>query len=98
MANLLAAEVGAPVTLTIASVRSQIAGAIRVVVQLQRLSDGKRVVTSIAEITGLEGDILQMQEIYKYVRESTGEDGSVHGNFYATGVRPRFLADLTARG
>src|SRR5215211_5799033 len=52
--------------MTIASVRGQIAAAIKVIVQLQRLADGKRRVTSIAEITGLEGDILQMQEIYKY--------------------------------
>src|SRR5215472_14442277 len=62
---------------TIASIRSQIASAIRVIVQLQRLADGKRRVTSIAEITGLEGDIIQMQEIFKYVRTGTAPDGSV---------------------
>jgi len=84
--------------MTIASVRGQIAAAIRVIVQLQRFSDGKRRVTSIAEVTGLEGDILQMQEIYKYVRTSTDDDGTVQGNFVATGVRPRFLSDLTAQG
>src|SRR5207237_8604605 len=84
--------------MTVASIRGQIAAAIRVIVQLQRLSDGKRVVTSIAEITGLEGDILQMQEIYKYVRTGTASDGTVEGHFQATGVRPRFLAELTARG
>jgi pilus assembly protein CpaF len=84
--------------MTIASIRGQIAAAIRLIVQLQRLSDGKRRVTSIAEITGLEGDIIQMQEIYKFVRTSTGEDGSVQGNFQATGVRPRFLADLVSKG
>ena len=69
------------------------------IVQLQRLSDGKRKVTSIAEITGMEGDIVQMQEIFKYVR--TGTDGRRHrrGPFpRATGVRPRFLAELVARG
>src|SRR5262252_3482149 len=84
--------------MTIASIRGQIAAAIRVVVQLQRLSDGKRCVTSIAEITGLEGDIIQMQETYKFVRESTAEDGTVQGHFQATGVRPRFLSDLVAKG
>ena len=84
--------------MTIASVRGQIAAAIRLIVQLQRLSDGKRRVTSIAEITGLEGDILQMQEIFKFVRTGTGEDGTVLGHFQATGVRPRFLADLVAKG
>jgi pilus assembly protein CpaF len=84
--------------MTIASVRGQIAAAIRLIVQLQRLSDGKRRVTSIAEITGLEGDILQMQEIFKFVRTGTGDDGAVLGHFQATGVRPRFLADLVAKG
>ena len=54
--------------MTVASIRGQIAAAIRVIVQLSRLSDGKRKVMSIAEITGLESDIIQMQEIYKYVR------------------------------
>jgi pilus assembly protein CpaF len=84
--------------MTIASVRGQIAAAIRLIVQLQRMSDGKRRVTSIAEITGLEGDILQMQEIFKFVRTGTGDDGTVHGHFQATGVRPRFLGDLVAKG
>src|SRR6202163_4909388 len=84
--------------MTIASIRGQIAAAIRVIVQLSRLSDGKRKVTSIAEITGMEGDILQMQEIYKFVRTSTLEDGTIQGHFVATGIRPRFLADLVAKG
>jgi len=84
--------------MTIASIRGQIAAAIRVIVQLQRFSDGKRRVTSIAEITGLESDILQMQEIFRYHRTSTGDDGKVEGHFQATGVRPRFLGDLVAQG
>ena len=84
--------------MTVGSIRGQISAAIRMIVQLQRLSDGKRRVTSIAEITGMEGDIVQMQEIYKFVRTSTAEDGTVQGHFQATGVRPRFLADLTAKG
>jgi pilus assembly protein CpaF len=84
--------------MTVASIRGQIASAIRVIVQLQRLSDGKRKVTSIAEITGLEGDIIQMQEIFKFVRTGTAPDNSVIGHFQATGVRPRFLNDLLAMG
>jgi pilus assembly protein CpaF len=84
--------------MTIASIRGQIAAAIRVIVQLQRLSDGKRKVTSIAEITGMEGDIIQMQEIYRFVRTATLEDGAVQGHFAATGIRPRFLAELAAKG
>jgi pilus assembly protein CpaF len=84
--------------MTIPSIRGQIAAAIRMIVQLQRLSDGKRRVTSVAEITGMEGDIVQMQEIYRYVRTGTAADGTVEGHFQATGVRPRFLGELAARG
>ena len=84
--------------MTIASIRGQIAAAVRLIVQLQRMPDGKRRVTSVAEITGMEGDIVQMQEIFKYVRTGTAEDGTVEGHFAATGVRPRFLTELLARG
>jgi pilus assembly protein CpaF len=55
-------------------------------------------VTSIAEITGLEGDIIQMQEIFKFVRTGTAPDGTVQGHFQATGVRPRFLTHLANQG
>ena len=65
---------------------------------MSRQSDGKRKVTSIAEITGLEGDIIQMQEIFKYVRTGTAADGTVQGHFAATGVRPRFLSHLANQG
>jgi pilus assembly protein CpaF len=84
--------------MTVSSIRGQIAGAIQLIVQLQRQSDGKRKVTSIAEITGLEGDIIQMQEIYKFVRTGTGADGAVLGHFAATGIRPRFLGELANQG
>ena len=84
--------------MTISSIRGQIASAIQLIIQLQRLSDGQRKVTSVAEITGMEGDIIQMQEIFKYVRERTEDDGKVVGAHWATGVRPRFLADLKAQG
>src|SRR5499433_1403967 len=67
--------------MTVASIRGQIAAAIRMIVQLQRLSDGKRKVTSVAEITGLEGETIQMQEIYKFVRTGTGPDNAVEGHF-----------------
>jgi pilus assembly protein CpaF len=84
--------------MTVASIRGQIANAVQLIVQLQRQSDGKRKVTSIAEITGLEGDIIQMQEIFKYVRTGTAPDGTVQGHFQATGVRPRFLTQLLNQG
>src|SRR5471032_1432128 len=83
--------------MTIASIRGQIAGAIQLIVQLSRQSDGKRKVTSIAEITGLEGDIIQMQEIFKYIRTGTKADGTVEGHFQATGVGPRFLGRWSTR-
>ncbi|HTQ83880.1 MAG TPA: CpaF family protein [Pseudolabrys sp.] len=83
---------------TVASIRAQIGAAIRLVVQLQRFPDGKRRVTSISEITGLEGDTILMQEIYKFVRTGTGPDGSVEGHFQPTGIRPRYFADLVPGG
>src|SRR3974390_2781945 len=88
----------AGMSMSVTSIRSQIAGAIQLIVQLQRQSDGKRKVTSIAEITGLEGDIIQMQEIFKFVRTGTAPDGTVQGHFAATGVRPRFLNHLANQG
>src|SRR5579871_3823483 len=84
--------------MTVASIRGQIAAAVQLIVQLQRQSDGKRKVTSIAEVTGLEGDIIQMQEIFKFVRTGTAADGTVEGHFQATGVRPRFLSHLVNQG
>jgi pilus assembly protein CpaF len=80
------------------SVRAQIASAIRVVVQLQRLSDGTRRVVSVSEIVGMEGDVIQMQTIYEFVRLATDADGVVRGEFRATGVRPRFLDQLKLVG
>lgn len=80
------------------SIRSQISAAICLVVQLQRLSDGSRRVTSIAEITGMEGDIVQMQEIFRFVRTSTEPNGKIIGHYEATGMRPRFLQELVAHG
>lgn len=84
--------------MTVASIRSQISSAIHLIVQLTRMSDGKRKMTSISEITGMEGDIIQMQEIFRFNRIRTEADGSIVGEFRATGIRPRFLEDLIAKG
>jgi pilus assembly protein CpaF len=84
--------------MTTSSIRSQIASAIRVVLQLQRLPDGKRRVTSIGEVTGMEGDVIQMHEIFKFNKEHTDEKGNIHGSFRATGIRPQFLSELKAYG
>ncbi len=80
------------------AIRSQIASALKLVVQVQRLPDGSRRVTSISEITGMEGDVIQMHEIFHFVKERTDAEGRLHGHFQATGIRPQFLADLRAYG
>jgi pilus assembly protein CpaF len=80
------------------SVRSQIASAIRLLVQLQRLPDGRRKVVGIGEITGMEGEVVQMHDVYRFVKEHTDDQGHVHGTFRATGIRPTFLADLKHMG
>lgn len=78
--------------------RQQISSAIGVVVQIARLTDGKRKIVSIQEITGMEGEIITMQEIFKYTQTGVSTDGTVNGHFGATGVRPRFLERLHAFG
>jgi pilus assembly protein CpaF len=93
--NMLAmAGFNAPVRVA----RAQIASAISVVVQTNRLSDGRRKLTSIAEITGMEGEMITMQEIFVFKQTGVREDGSVKGHFQACGVRPRFVEQLKARG
>jgi len=84
--------------ITMASIRSQVASAIHVVIQLQRLSDGKRRLISLSEITGMEGEIVTMQEIFAFHKRTTDKDGNVIGNFISTGIRPKFVEELIARG
>ena len=88
----------AQMTTTVGSIRGQIASAVTIVMQLQRLPDGKRRLTSVSEITGMEGETIQMQEIYRFVKESTDDAGNIHGTFRATGLRPNFLRELKAYG
>ena len=80
------------------SIRSQIASALDVVLQLERQSDGKRRVITVSEITGMEGDVIQMQDIFQFKRLSTDPDGSINGKFMPTGIRPKFMAELESRG
>jgi pilus assembly protein CpaF len=84
--------------LPIASIRGQIASAITLIMQLQRLPDGRRKVTSIVEITGMEGEAIQMHELFRFVKERTDTTGNVIGHFAATGIRPMFLQDLLPYG
>ena len=78
--------------------RQQIAAAITVVLQVTRLVDGRRKVTSLQEVTGMEGEVVTMQEIFAYRQTGIGADGRVQGHFQATGVRPRFMERLRAYG
>ncbi|WGY72954.1 CpaF family protein [Burkholderia cepacia] len=80
------------------TMRQQIASAISVVVQAARLTDGKRKIVSIQELTGMEGDIINMQEIFTFKRTGMDRDGTVRGHFCATGVRPKFAERLQAFG
>ncbi|OIQ85012.1 putative conjugal transfer proteinc [mine drainage metagenome] len=78
--------------------RQQIAAAISVIVQIARLSDGRRRLVSVQEITGMEGDTISMQEIWGYRQTGVAADGSVIGHFAASGIRPRFAERLRERG
>ena len=84
--------------LPVKAMRQQISSAIGVVVQVARLTDGKRKLMSIQEITGMEGEMITMQEIFCFKQTSVGTDGSVQGYFSATGVRPRFGERLRTFG
>ena len=80
------------------SLRAQVASALHVVIQLQRMSDGRRRLISLQEITGMEGDVVSMQEIFRFERASTDPDGTIHGHFEATGIRPKFAGRFEAWG
>jgi pilus assembly protein CpaF len=80
------------------AVRGQIAAAVGMIVQVNRLSDGQRKVTHVTEITGMEGQVVQMQDIFVFNRTSTDDDGTVRGEFRATGLRPRCLDEILRRG
>lgn len=86
------------VDITPRATRNQIASAIHVVLQLQRMSDGKRRLVSVSEITGMEGDVLTMQEIFRFRRMTTDPEGRVIGQYESTGIRPTFLDEAEARG
>jgi pilus assembly protein CpaF len=80
------------------ALRQQIAAAIQIVVQQSRMSDGTRKVTSVSEITGMEGEVITMQEIYAFEKVGVTQEGKVVGRFRATGVRPKVCERLRACG
>jgi pilus assembly protein CpaF len=80
------------------AIRQQVASAIEVVVQVSRIADGTRKVTAITEITGMERDMITMQDLFVFEKMGIGEDGTVRGRFRATGIRPRCAERLAASG
>jgi pilus assembly protein CpaF len=80
------------------SIRSQIASAIHVVIQLARGSDGKRRLISLQEVDGMDGEVITTNEIFRFKRTSTDVDGAVNGYYEACGIRPRFANDLVSLG
>ncbi|MDA8128478.1 MAG: CpaF family protein [Betaproteobacteria bacterium] len=86
------------ITLPPKAMRQQISSAITVVIQVSRMPDGKRKIVSIQELTGMEGDIITMQEIFAYEKTGMTSDGTVLGHFRATGIRPKFVQRLKIFG
>lgn len=80
------------------AMRQQIGAALSVVIQVSRLSDGQRKITSLQEITGIEGDVISMQEIFRFEQTGLSPLGRVQGDFLATGIRPKFAQRLVTRG
>ena len=80
------------------TIRQQMTSAIAIVVQVSRLSDGSRKVVSISEITGMEENIISMQEIFRFIKRGIGPDGKVIGAFEPTHIRPKFLERLRVSG
>jgi pilus assembly protein CpaF len=80
------------------AIRQQIASAIHLLAHVSRLADGRRIVSGVTEITGMEGEILTTQEIFLYEKVGIGEDGRVKGRFRATGIRPKCADRIAASG
>ncbi len=92
MVNLSGVQIG------LKPLRQQIASAISVVIQIARQIDGKRRILSFQEITGMEGDVIEMHEIFGFHQTSISPDGKVNGRFLPTGIRPKFFERLASRG
>ena len=82
----------------IKAMRTQIASAVDIIIQASRLQGGKRRITHITEIVGMEQDTIVMQDIYQYEQDGIDESGTARGRFVATGVRPNFMERLEAAG
>jgi pilus assembly protein CpaF len=80
------------------AIREQIASAVHVIIQIARLSDGTRKVTHVAEITGMEGEVVTMQDLFRYEQRGIDSDGRVVGEFRGTGIRPQFADKFEIAG
>jgi len=80
------------------SIRQQIASAVNVLVQPMRLSDGSRRIMNITEVTGMEGEVVTLQDIFVFEKRGLSPDGKVIGRFAATGIRPKFYEKLLSAG
>jgi pilus assembly protein CpaF len=88
----------ASTSLPLRAIREQIASALDLVIQIARMADGSRRIVSISEITSMEGDVISMQELFRYRRQGITDAGEVVGEFQATGVRPVFMERLHIAG
>lgn len=88
----------AAANMQLVSIRQQIAAAVNLLVQPMRLSDGSRRIMSITEVTGMEGDIVTLQDIFVFEKRGLSPEGKVIGRFAATGIRPKFYEKLLAAG
>src|SRR6202162_5920334 len=82
----------------ITSIRQQIASAVQLLIQVSRMTDGSRRVVAITEVTGMEGDVVTLQDIFVFEKRGLNHDGRVGGRFGATGIRPKFYEKLLAAG
>jgi pilus assembly protein CpaF len=80
------------------AIREQVSSALNVIIQVARLSDGTRKIVKVAEVTGMEGDVIVMQDIFVFEKQGLDEEGYVRGQFRATGVRPKFLDIIHTAG
>jgi pilus assembly protein CpaF len=80
------------------SIRQQVASAVHLLVQTSRMSDGSRRVISITEVTGMEGEIVTLQDLFVFEKRGLDPDGKVVGRFAATGIRPKFYEKLLSAG
>ena len=84
--------------LPVRAIREQITSALNLIMHLDRMPDGRRVVTSLTELQGMEGDTILLQEIFRFKMNPKGENGKVEGELVASGLRPKFLDKLTEVG